>query len=72
VSGVAEKSKPKAEMVWVELAPVGGVDVLGDAPLLVAGIAAEFTLSEANELLALRNPHGAPICRIVTVQGASK
>lgn len=71
---MAAETKPKrnASMVWVELTTVGGVDVLGDAPLLVAGIAAEFTPSEANELLALRNPHGAPICRIVTVQGASK
>jgi len=56
--------------VWVELTPSGGVDVLGDAPLLVAGIAAEFTPAEAADLLAMTNEHGTPICRRVTVRGA--
>lgn len=71
MTGVKD-AKPKAAMVWVELNPAGGVDVLGDDALLVAGVAAEFTPAEAGDLLALRNEHGTPICRSVTVRGASK
>jgi len=69
----ADTSKPKKaadELVTLELHPGGGVDVLGEAtpPLLVVGWEREFTRSEADALLALRNPHGAPICRIVEGQ----
>ena len=66
-----ETAKPKKStdepLVTLELHPSSGVDVLGDAtpPLLLVGWERDFTRSEANALLALRNPHGAPICRIV-------
>lgn len=62
--------KPKQKLVWVELNPASGVDILGDAPLLVAGVAGEFTKSEAAELCKLVNEHGTPLCRIVDVVGA--
>lgn len=54
-------------MVSVELNPASGVDVLGDAPvpLLWLGMERDFTPAEADALLALRNLHGTPICRIV-------
>jgi len=63
----AKPKKPKGELVMLELHPGSGVGVLGDAtpPLLIVGWEREFTRAEADSLLALRNPHGVPICRIV-------
>jgi hypothetical protein len=62
-----DKLSKNAKLVLIELNPAGGVDVLGDTvpPLLVVGWEREFTPTEANELLALSNAHGTPICRIV-------
>jgi len=59
------KSISTDEMVCLELNPGSSVDVLGDDPVLWVGMCRDFTRSEADALLALRNDHGAPICRIV-------
>lgn len=60
-------TKPKLEMVTLELHPASFVDVLGDGtpPLLWIGMDRDFTRAEADALLALRNPHGTPLVRIV-------
>lgn len=59
--------KTVAKPVALELNPASGVDVLGDAtpPLLWIGVERDFTQTEADALLALRNSHGTPIVRIV-------
>ncbi len=62
----AKSEKPSQINVWVELNPAGGVDVLGDPPILVGSVARGFTKAEADALLALRNAHGTPVCRIAT------
>lgn len=60
------KSEPKDGFIEIELNPASGVDVLGADPLLWEGMSRDFTQAEADALLALRNEHGTPICRIVT------
>lgn len=67
-AGASTKPKKVAdELVTLELNPAGGVDVLGEEtpPLLVLGWERDFTRAEADALLALRNPHGVPVCRVV-------
>lgn len=59
------------DMVSLELNPSGCVDVLGDEPVLWLGMYRDFTRAEAKALLALRNEHGTPICRI-RISGATK
>lgn len=66
----AATEKPKAASRWIEIDPRSGVDVLGDEPLLVSGVARKFTHTEAEALVALRNEHGTPICRFVDVRGS--
>lgn len=68
----AKPKNVKPEMVTLALNEASGVDVLGDGvpPLLWVGIERDFTVAEADALLALRNPHGTPIVRIV--EGAKK
>lgn len=73
---MAEASKPtvvKPEMVTLALNEASGVDVLGDGnpPLLWVGIERDFTVAEADALLALTNRHGTPIVRTVD-EGAKK
>lgn len=58
-------AKSKPSLIVLELNPASGVDVLGDQPVLWQGMDREFTPSEAADLLALRNSHGTPICRVV-------
>lgn len=69
----AAPNPSKSDLVALELNPAGGVDVLGEGnpPLLWSGVDRDFTKSEADALLALRNEHGTAIVRIVR-RGAKK
>jgi hypothetical protein len=59
-----KQDKSKQQTTLVELNPASGVDVLGDPAILQGRSVEEFTPAEADELLALKNEHGTPICRI--------
>jgi hypothetical protein len=61
----ASNSRDAENTVLLELNPAGQVDILGHGhpPLLWVGVAREFTPAEAEQLLALRNEHGTPVCR---------
>ena len=64
--------KSESELVCVELNPASGVDVLGDDPILWVGMSRDVTSAEAVGLLALRNEHGVPLCRITLPVGDSE
>jgi hypothetical protein len=67
VTKAAKSSKSDTDMVCLELNPGSAVDVLGDPPVLWVGMFRDFTKAEAKGLLALRNEHGTPLCRIRSV-----